>query len=82
MGGGGKASAELCYVKKFMSKVQPFRLIERGGEASLNFFMWKKYYFLAEPQGGLGRPKVLTFSNILFWRHPLHRGNIVTSAKY
>ena len=30
-GGGGKASAELCYVKKFMSKVQSFRLIERGG---------------------------------------------------
>ena len=36
MGGGGKASAELCYVKKFMSKVQPFCLIERG-------VMWKLF---------------------------------------
>ena len=60
----------LC--KKIYVKSSAISLNRKGGEASLNFFMWKKYYFLAEPQGGLGRPKVLTFSNILFWRHPLH----------
>ena len=40
-GGGVKASPELSYVKKFISKVQSFRLIETGlgGEACLNFFM-------------------------------------------
>lgn len=29
-GQGGKASAEFCYVKKLISKFQPFCLIERG----------------------------------------------------
>ena len=67
MGGGGKASAELCYVKKFMSKVQPFRLIERGWGFAELFYVKKILFFgwTSGGEGGLGRPKVLTFSNIV-----------------
>ena len=39
-GGGVKASPELSYVKKFISKVQSISLIETGVcEACLNFFV-------------------------------------------
>ena len=78
-GEGGKAFAELCYVKKFMSKVQPFHLIERGGVRLGWTFLCEKNIFFGWTSGGEGggkggSAKSLNFFQYFILKAPLTQG--------